>query len=66
MELLREAGFDELIDEIFSLIGGAPLDRMLAIEMLLGVTLSDQVISALPANLQSRARKFHHHALQIV
>ena len=56
MELLREAGFEELIDEIFSLIGGAPLNRRLAIEMLLGVMLSDQVISALPANLQSRAR----------
>jgi hypothetical protein len=66
MELLREAGFDELIDEIFSLIGGAPLNRRLAIEMLLGVMLSDQVISALPANLQSRARKLHHHGLQIV
>ena len=39
---------------------------MLAIEMLLGVTLSDQVISSLPANLQSRARKLHHHRLQIV
>lgn len=66
MELLREAGFDELIDEIFSLIGGAPLNRRLAIEMLLGVMLSDQVISALPANQQSRARKLHHHGLQIV
>jgi hypothetical protein len=66
MELLREAGFDELIDEIFSLIGGAPLNRRLAIEMLLGVMLSDQVISALPANLQSPARKLHHHGLQIV
>jgi len=66
MELLREAGFDELIDEIFSLIGGAPLNRRLAVEMLLGVMLSDQVISALPANQQSRARKLHHHGLQIV
>jgi len=66
MELLRAAGFDELIDEIFSLIGSAPLNRRLAIEMLLGVMVSDQVISALPANLQSRARKLHHHGLQIV
>jgi hypothetical protein len=66
MELLREAGFNELIDEIFSLIGRAPLNRRLAIEMLLGVMLSDQVVSALPANLQSRARKLHHHGLQMV
>jgi hypothetical protein len=66
MELLREAGFEELIDEIFSLIGGASLNRRLAIEMLLGVMLSDQVISALPANLQSRARSLHHHGLQII
>jgi hypothetical protein len=66
MELLREAGFEELVNEIFSLIGGAPLNRRLAIEMLLGVMLSDQVISALPANLQSRSRKLHHHGLQIV
>jgi hypothetical protein len=66
MELLREAGFEELIDEIFSLIGGAPLNRRLAIEMLLGVMLSDQVISALPANVQSRARSLHHHGLQII
>jgi hypothetical protein len=66
MELLREAGFEELVNEIFSLIGGAPLNRRLAIEMLLGVILSDQVISALPANLQSRVRKLHHHGLQIV
>ena len=66
MELLREAGFEELIDEIFSLIGGAPLNRRLAIEMLFGVMLSDKVISALPANLQSRARSLHHHGLQII
>ena len=66
MELLREAGFDDLVDEIFSLVGGAPLNRGLAIEMLLGVMLSDQVISALPANLQSRARSLHHHGLQIL
>ena len=66
MELLREAGFEELIDEIFSLIGGVPLNRRLAIEMLLGVMLSDQVISALPANVQSRARSLHHHGLQIL
>jgi hypothetical protein len=65
-ELLREAGFDDLVDEIFRLVGGAPLNRGLAIEMLLGVMLSDQVISALPANLQSRARSLHHHGLQIL
>ena len=66
IELLREAGFDELMDEIFSMIGDAPLNPMLAIEALLGVMLSDPVINTLPADLQGRARSSHHRGLQIL
>jgi hypothetical protein len=66
IELLREAGFDELMDEIFSMIGDAPLNPMLAIEAVLGVMLSDPVINTLPADLQGRARSSHHRGLQIL
>jgi len=66
VELLHTAGFDEVIDEIFDLIGSAPIDPQRAIEVVLGLMLSDQVISALPAKLQSRARSLHHRALQIM
>jgi hypothetical protein len=66
IELLREAGFDELMDEIFSMIGDAPLNPMLAIEAVLGVMLSDPVINTLPADLQGRARLSHHRGLQIL
>lgn len=66
MELLRASGFEDLIDEISGLIDDAPLSRKLVLEMLLGMVLSDQVIAALPANLQSRARSLHHHGLQII
>jgi hypothetical protein len=48
------------------LAGSAPIDPQRAIEAVLGVMLSDQVISALPASLQSRARSLHHRALQIM
>jgi hypothetical protein len=66
IELLLKAGFDELIDEIFSMIGDAPLNPMLAIEAVLGVMLSDPVINTLPADLQGLARASHRRGLQII